>query len=377
MERGTFGRRARRRRARIGCVGENNNSYGIPKWRRLLTAKGLAPADYAEFDRTVRGMLNRISTENAVRLLPLDPTFRGAGPSISDCAPWWAARFAAHMISSYLQAIHTNRCARILAARSSDNVLPTYLDAVAPLLVESPRMVTALLGWFANLLHWPDLCWSTKRLLLLAANEDRDHDSLPAHALSRLPPELIRRRISGFLVPPLLPAARGLLEGSGATSYLSGREEWKDVVAVLQHIIMFAPIVIYPRLSTFSFALAEIVLSHHTTCEEDHIYLAASLIAILAKRLEVNLRGSDEAEQCRHRLEDLGPLRRLAAHLHEAANPNSEVLQISPFISSRVQLALEGVDRVEALLSPVEPTESTLVSDETPLENEVDDVEEL
>ena len=38
---------------------------------------------------------------------------------------------AALMLNHYIQVIHTNRCARGLAMRSADNVLPEYLDAVA------------------------------------------------------------------------------------------------------------------------------------------------------------------------------------------------------------------------------------------------------
>lgn len=95
-----------------------------PKWRRV--ARG---HDVLEFDRVVRGMLNRISTENARLILPLEPQLRGA--EAGDCPLWWAARCAALMLNHYIRVIHTNRCARGLAMRSTDNVLPEYIDAAA------------------------------------------------------------------------------------------------------------------------------------------------------------------------------------------------------------------------------------------------------
>lgn len=46
--------------------------------------------------------LNRISTENARFLLPLDPSLRAA--EAGDCPPWWAARCAVLMLNHYIQA---------------------------------------------------------------------------------------------------------------------------------------------------------------------------------------------------------------------------------------------------------------------------------
>merc|ERR1719436_2161685 len=115
-------------------------------------------------------MLNRISAENACRLLPLDPSLRSSSAAEDGCGdspPWWAARFAALMLSLYLQVIHTNRCARGLAMRSADNVLPAYLESVAPLLARSPRLVDSLSAWLARLLRLHELFWSRARLLLL------------------------------------------------------------------------------------------------------------------------------------------------------------------------------------------------------------------
>lgn len=67
-----------------------------------------------------------------------------------------------------------------------------YLDAVAPLLARSPRLVLALVAWMARLLKWYDLCWPTTRLVLLAAREPREKTQLPGHSLGRLPAEVIK-----------------------------------------------------------------------------------------------------------------------------------------------------------------------------------------
>ncbi|CAJ1367795.1 unnamed protein product, partial [Effrenium voratum] len=156
-----------------------------PKWRRLVAERR---PNFVEFDRVVRGMLNRISTENARFLLPLDPSLRAA--EAGDCPPWWAARCAVLMLNHYIQVIHTSRCARGLAMRSNDNVLPMYLDAVSPLLARSPRLVTALVAWVAQLLNWYDLCWPKARILLLALRAPKDQPN----PLGRLPPELVKGR---------------------------------------------------------------------------------------------------------------------------------------------------------------------------------------
>merc|ERR1719215_2369255 len=92
-----------------------------------------------------------------------------------------------------------------MAMRSADNVLPAYLDAVAPLLARSPRLVSSLSAWFARLLRVQELCWPTARLVLLAAHEKRDREALPRSSLGRLPAELLKGRIFQYLVPPVLP----------------------------------------------------------------------------------------------------------------------------------------------------------------------------
>merc|ERR1719210_292417 len=97
------GRRRGRRDAR------DDGQHWAPKWRRLVTSAQEGgsgpPSSYEEFDRTVRGMLNRISTENNFRLLPLDLNLRApvVDNGDNDSPAWWAARFAALMLTSYLQ----------------------------------------------------------------------------------------------------------------------------------------------------------------------------------------------------------------------------------------------------------------------------------
>jgi len=208
----------------------------------------------------------------------------------SDSPPWWAARFAALMLVSYLQVIHTNRCARGLAMRSADNVLPAYLDAVAPLLARSPRLVDALAAWFARLLRLQDLCWPTARLVLLAAGEQRDRSTLPPHSLGRLPAELLKGRVLRFLVPPGLPAsiADGPLDGppAGLCECWDTEEGRRDAAAVLAHLLLFAPAASWPRLSAFAFYVIEAALAGDGCRQEGRIYLGASVLVAVAQRLE-------------------------------------------------------------------------------------------
>mmetsp|Transcript_72318 Transcript_72318/g.215805 ORF Transcript_72318/g.215805 Transcript_72318/m.215805 type:complete len:354 (+) Transcript_72318:147-1208(+) len=340
---GGFGGRSRRRCTRAGAAEQRTPPLWAPKWRCLVSSKGGAPEDYTEFDRTVRGVLNRVSRENASRILPLEPSLRGAEAAAGgDCPAWWAVRFAALMLSSYVQAIRSNRHARGLAIRSADNVLPGYLDAVAPLLVNSPRLVTALMAGFAHLLHWEELCWPTTRLLLLAAREERDRETLPCHALGRLPADLIQGRILGFLVPPRTPAVEGLLADPPVAKggCLSGEDAEKDVVAVLAHVIMFAPLAIWPRLSAFGFCLVEAALAEPQRCSEREVYLAASILITLAERIEA---GADSGGRCDIHDRSSGDrdlAKRLAALLHEAAGGHAR-RQLSAFAACRVQAALD------------------------------------
>jgi len=325
------------------------------KWRRLLTADRAVPRDFEDFDRTVRGMLNRISRENAFRILPLDPGLLAEAPA------WFHARLAALMLNSYLQVIHTNRHARGLAMRSSDNVLPGYLDAMAPLLLSSPQLVTALLAWLARLLRWHGLCWPSTRLLLLAAREKRERDTLPGHSLGRLPADLIRGRILSFLLPPRAPAIQGPVDETVARILQHGEDEDRDVVALLAHFIMFSPHAIWPRVSAFGFSLVEAVLLNLNSCQEREVYTAASVLATLAQRVEAGLGAAGSPEFARLCREDVRLIRRLADRLRESRGDEESgsaqgVPAVSSFVSCRVEAALEKTSRVHAkALRSMEP----------------------
>jgi len=344
---------------RRGCR-ESRDGYWAPKWRRLLSTEGNyaavacgtagtdrePPRDYSEFDRTVRGMLNRISTENAPRLLPLDPGLRVTG---EDCPPWLASRFAELMLTSYLRVIHTSRGARGLATRSADNVLPEYLEAVSPLLAQSPRLVEALLAWLGRLLHGHVLCWPTARLIILASREQRDRATLPGHSLGRLPPELLHGRILDYVAPPKIPAST-----SGACNLAAGwgmaAEGQKDVVAVLAHLIMFAPATSWPHISAFAFSLAENALvAPAAELLEGKVYLAASILAHVAQRLDrTSVRGAPAGRdlQSLDPVQDLGPLSRLTARLCDVAGG----ARLSGFVGSRTKAAIDHVHRVQEKL---------------------------
>lgn len=327
-------------------------AHWAPRWQRLLPARGMPPKDYKEFDRTVRGMLNRISPENAGRILPLEPSLRGAVLTADDSPPWWAARFAALMLSSYMQVIHTNRSARGLVLENSDNVLPGYLDAVAPLLVRSPQLVTAVMGWFARLLRWHDLRWMTTRLLLLAAREDRDYERLPAHALGRLPPELIKGRILSFLVPMRVPASVVLPQGNFDISILPNEAVEMDAVSVLAHIIVFSPLAIWRRLSAFGFSLVEATLVDSKRNQESEVFLAASVLSSLAQRIEARIGCASRDELRQYCIEDLGPLSRLTSLLRDAADSHRRSFRLSPLVECRVQVAIEHAHLVQEGLKP-------------------------
>ncbi|OLQ14925.1 hypothetical protein AK812_SmicGene925 [Symbiodinium microadriaticum] len=348
----------RRRRPAWRSPGES----WAPKWRRVAKPS----VDFAEFDKVVRGMLNRISTENARFLLPLEPALRGA--EAGDCAPWWSARCAALMLNHYIQVIHTSRCARGLAMRSSDNVLPEYLDAVSPLLARSPRLVTSLVAWVSRLLNWYDLCWPTARLMLLATREPRDKSVLPGHALGRLPTDVVKGRILSFLVPPLLPTSASS-QDVGVPAALcncwSDPDGKKDVVAVLAHLLLFTPAAAFPQLSACALAMAEEALSSRSICEEK-VYLAAAVVVSVSQRLQKSLSGPllralDEEDVPPMQLaltslrQDLACVLRLESLLVMASDEARRNSKLSFFVDSRVLAASEHAKRAQDL-GPEPPT---------------------
>lgn len=274
-------------------------------WQRVLASApqgGLGPpGSFDQFDRTVRTMLNRISQENASRLLPLDPRLRSAckgGCDAADSPSWWASRFAALMLATYMQAVHTNRYARTLATRAADNVLPAYLDAIAPLLARSPRLVDAITTWMASLLRLHDLYWPTARLVLLAAQENSDRVELEPRSLGNLPPELLKGRILEFLVPPAMLTPDSLASGQSFIPTLgcwNSEDGRKDAVAVFAHLLLFAPVASWPQLSAFAFLVTEAALSKGEKHERD-LFLGASVVSAVAHRLKVgDVRGNAEA----------------------------------------------------------------------------------
>lgn len=327
-----------------------------------MTKNRTAPEDYTEFDRTVRGMLNRLSVENASRLLPLAPSLRGADDPTGDCPPWWAARFAVLMLGLYLQVINTNRFARGLALRSSDNVLPEYLDAVAPLLVQSPRLVNALMALLARLLRWYELQWPTTRLMLIAARHGAERrEELPPGSLGLLPAELITGRILGFLQPQPLPAIERIIQSESVAQAITGEE--RDTVAVLAHVLMFCPAALWPRLSAFGFSLLDASLLQGAEASEEQLYLAGSLLATIALRIEAQLSQNRGGELLlRHIVEDAGPMRRLAAHLRSVLEQRGG--DLSQFVACRVQVALDRTARMEERLKALSADQTRVHADD-------------
>lgn len=343
------GRRSRRRRVRFGgSDATDTQKHWAPKWRKLFANGDSEPDDFTDFDRTVRGMLNRVSAQNATRLLPLEPCLRGGEFAAGDCPFWWAARFSAHMLGSYLQVIHTNRYARGLATRSADNVLPEYIEAVAPLLSQSSRLVSALLAWFARLLRWQELSWPTARLVILASRESRSKEELPPSALGRLQPEVLRGRVLSFLRPAPCLAVESLRDGALAAFAWAGSEsDERDATAVLAHLILFGPAELWPRFLTFGIALAEAALLAAGLCEAP-VYLAASLLTTVAQRIQLRILAPGAEEELeRHLREDMGPLLRLEVLLAEAMGRQKEAQSISPFVLHRAEVALEHLRRVQ------------------------------
>jgi len=218
-------------------------------------------------------------------------------------------------------------------------------------------LVASLLAWLAKLLQWPDLCWNTTRLLLLAAREERERANLPLHSLGRLPPELLRGRILGFLQPPGLPAEACLEDGPLMMPYWTSEDGQKDVVAVLAHLLMFSHTAIWPRVSAFAFALAEDCLLLDCKCRERRVYLAWCIVVTAAQRLERFERSAQIANQGgmtstgSKACDDLPQLLHLAALLRSTAKEDANPFKLSAFVSCRLEAALEHAQRVERCIT--------------------------
>eukprot|EP00927_Polykrikos_kofoidii_P056667 TRINITY_DN50752_c0_g1_i1.p1 TRINITY_DN50752_c0_g1~~TRINITY_DN50752_c0_g1_i1.p1 ORF type:complete len:401 (-),score=50.16 TRINITY_DN50752_c0_g1_i1:91-1293(-) len=327
-------RRARHEAFGVGDSVSFAESSWAPKWRRLLEGThdisgsgcASAPSDFVNCDRLMRGMLNRISTENASILLPLDLDIRHDSTGSTDVAhssdwpDWFVGRLAAHMVNFYLYVVRTNRCARAISLYGSDNVLAEYLKAVGPIFSRKPRALVAIVGLAGHLLGWPELCWPTTRLLLLASRNDRDRMSLPGHSLGRLPPDIIRGRILRFIAPPGVPSVSHALGpkslGIEREDQLSLEalcivcqcgERQKDVVNVLAHLVHFAPASVWPWLSSAVFALVEAALMDAEVQENDvQVYIVATLLVAIVKREEKDrgVLAEDEEEKEKDKTRD-------------------------------------------------------------------------
>ena len=110
-------------------------------------------------------------------------------------------------------------------------------------------------------------------------------------------------------MPPLLPAAAAS-EDLGVPGALcscwSDPDGQKDVVAVLAHLLLFAPDSAFPRLSACALSMAAAALQQG----EEGIYLAAAVVVSTSQRLQKL--GREEEPQLK--LEDLECVVQLERH---------------------------------------------------------------
>jgi len=134
----------------------------------------------------------------------------------------------------------------------------------------------------------------------------------------------------------------------------------KDVVAVLAHLLLFAPVAAFPRLSASALAMAEAALQD--SCCEEKVYQAAAVLVSVAQRLEKSLNGpplrqSSEADAVGADCEppamhmaltdlhqELDCLLRIEGLLTAAAARRT--VKLSAFVESRVIAASDYVRRV-------------------------------
>jgi hypothetical protein len=126
-------------------------------------------------------------------------------------------------------------------------------------------------------------------------------------------------------------------------------EGQKDVVAVLAHLIMFAPATSWPHISAFAFSLAENALVDRGELLEGKVYLAASILAHVAQRLDrTSVRNAPAGREAilTDPVQDLGPLSRLTSRLCDVAGG----ARLSGFVGSRTKAAIDHVHRVQEKL---------------------------
>jgi hypothetical protein len=123
----------------------------------------------------------------------------------------------------------------------------------------------------------------------------------------------------------------------------------KDIIAVLVHFIVFTPSEIWPQISAFAFSLAENSLrsleSQHEVQVQD--YLAASVLAAIAQRMDMQLT-IWRNESCRdHSLRDFVILNRLISRLRTITEVRRRSSKLTTFVDCRTQVALDNARRVQ------------------------------
>jgi len=118
---------------------------------------------------------------------------------------------------------------------------------------------------------------------------------------------------------------------------------------VLVHLIVFAPYEIWPQISAFAFSLAETSLRSLETQQEVQVqdYLAASVLAAIAQRMEMQVSSSKFATCHDRSLQDFDILNRLIVHLHAITEVRRRTSKLTQFVDCRTQVALEHARRVQ------------------------------
>jgi len=129
---------------------------------------------------------------------------------------------------------------------------------------------------------------------------------------------------------------------------------------VLAHILLFAPVAAWPQLLAFAFAATESVLQGSGGRQEEaHVYMGASVVSAVARRIMSEAVGDVEAGTA-GRQSDLWALERLSTLLAErvfVAGDQAEIrTDISAFVRAHALTALEqasGVMEARRAAAPV------------------------